>query len=106
MAGLGYGVEQLLIGAGAKQALSVELGQVRRLIVLWSRGAAGANVEAVLRRAEDIGKLSVIRLASSPSPARLKHATRNLPRPSDGDAAWHELTDNVATLAPRAKNWT
>jgi hypothetical protein len=96
---LGYGVEQRLIGASGR--LREDLGQAQRLIVLWSRGAASANPQ--LRRAEQAGKLSVIRLASAPTPARLKRAARKLPRPGDGDAAWRGLTENAATLAPRAK---
>jgi hypothetical protein len=103
LAGLGYGVTQFLIGAGVKPALSVELAQAQRLIVLWSRGAAGANLEAPLRHAEEAGKLSVIQLASAPTPTRFKQAARKLPRPGDSDAAWRGLAENVAPLAPRAQ---
>lgn len=99
--GLGYGVERRLIGAGdGAQSLGDGLGEAQRLILLWSRGAASANLDAPLRRAQAAGKLSLIRLASSPTPARFRLATRSLPRPGASDAAWRALTEGATAPAP------
>ncbi|MEQ1709388.1 MAG: hypothetical protein ABL864_13760 [Terricaulis sp.] len=102
---LGYAVEQHLVGAGAP-ALNGASNKAQRLIVLWSRGAAGANLDASLRRAEAAGKLSVIRLASSPLPARLKRSARTLPRPGEDDATWRELAENLESPPRHQKEET
>ncbi len=67
---------------------------VDRLILLWSRGAAGA--ETLLRRADLADRVCVVRLAVSPTPPRLKAPVIALPRANDSDDAWRAL----AGIAP------
>jgi hypothetical protein len=62
---------------------------VDRIVVLWSRHAAGA--EQGLRRVAASGRLTIARLASAPTPPRWRAHVRALPRPRDGDNAWRAL---------------
>lgn len=94
LSGLGYAVEQRLVTSG--KGLEDNIAQAQRLVVLWSKGAASANLDASLKRADQAGKLSIVRLASSPTPARLKRASQRLPRAGESDGAWRRLAENGA----------
>lgn len=95
---LGYQVDRLRIDQAdpARPRLRETIDEAKRVIVLWSRAAAGGALEAALRQAEDAGKLAVVRLASSPTPPRLRARVSKLPRPSAGDEAWRALADSSA----------
>jgi hypothetical protein len=84
LTGLGMTVERQPL-----ETLNGAADEADRVIVLWSRGAAPAA--ASLRRAEASGKLCVARLASAPTPPRLRAHVAALPRPRDSDAAWLAL---------------
>lgn len=91
---LGYAVDQRSI----PDALDDDLGGAKRLLLIWSRGAAADSAD-ITRHAS---KLSVVQLASSPSPPKLRDLTVRLPRGGD-EGAWRKLAEGkAAAQAPRA----
>lgn len=93
LAGVGVPVERRAI-----ETLNGAAAEADRLIVLWSRGAASA--EASLKRAEERGKLNIARLASAPTPPRLRAHVVPMPRPRDSDETWRAFAGGVR---PEAK---
>ncbi len=90
--GLGYTVDQRSV----PDAFADDLAGAQRLLLIWSRGAAA---DADLTSKTHAGKLSVVRLASSPSPAKLRGVSVRLPRGSDAQG-WRRLAEG-ATAAMR-----
>lgn len=95
----GFRVDQCAITAPA--ALAQDVNQAQRVIVLWSKGVASAK--DATRQLEAIDRLCVVRLASTPTPTRLRSKVHRLPRMNESDASWRAWAQGVETAPTKPK---